>query len=67
MPPSGTRPGCSGLCTAKVGCYAVDLRPPNPCVKEAMARMTHKQQIAKENESQALEFFQSVLATMPDP
>jgi hypothetical protein len=36
-------------------------------VKEAMARMTHKQQIAKENESQALEFFQSVLATMPDP
>ena len=32
-----------------------------------MARMTQAQQIAQEAEAQALEFFRSALATMPDP
>ena len=32
-----------------------------------MAWMTQAQRIAQENEAQALQFFQSVLATMPDP
>jgi len=32
-----------------------------------MARVTKEQRIAKETEAQALEFFRSVLETMPDP